>query len=600
MRLRALMWKVAFVMTTLGLSTAPDASGQAQGGGGGVDYIILVDISGSMVGLPAGSGNAVIFPQVKEALTNFIRVVDAGATITIWPFAGGLETPGRFAINSQADLDAAIQFVERLEATGRATWVYRSILDVFEAYNETRAPGNDRTVALMVFTDGLDNGPDMRNMQDVVDEFGLNRRPGDFLYYATLGIEVSAADRQALAEAPFAALVESPVGEVVPVVTIQPLLEVLDFGNLRVDGQDSRLLPLVVRGTPANGTQPRIRIQSRFTDLEGQGAFTRVEPEEVEATDSARLQLAVLNAQSIRGTEFEGYLELTSLDPGVVVAPSRVRTLFRWEAPRVLTIVSPCPTPETCDLGTLRPWQGLEEASVVLRLDADTALQRMGGNFIAEVFPDADLTLIGGGVTVNGMSGQTNLVDGQLDSMTISVQVPRDRVLEGNYGAWIRFTSSSADITGLDSLRIHVQVPTPPRTAGEWLRLGLILLLVLGAAVLVIRWATTGSVFPPKMRGQLDVLDPAEWQGSVISLAGLRRVEVGAGAPNLPSLPAGLHFIAMSTKAKGRFVRMKVMSGEVTVMPVGDRFGFPVSTFHDLNTEDRIVVGEYKISFQSY
>jgi hypothetical protein len=292
---------------------------------------------------------------------------------------------------------------------------------------------------------------------------------------------------------------------------------------------------------------------------------------------------------------------LTSMDPTVVVAPSRVRATFRWEQPRVLRIVSPCPTPDACDLGTLRPWRaGAGEAGLTLRLDADTLLQLLGGNFVAEIFPDPSLAQIGGIVAVNGLSGQTNLVDAQLDSVTVTISVPRQGAMEGEYGALVRFSGSSAEVTGLDSLRVQVQIPRPPRTAGEWLRLVLWTLLILAGIVAGTRWALTGAVMPPKMRGQLDVLEPAEWQGTSIRLSGKRVLQVGAGASALGSLPASLEFVAMRTKDRGPFVRLRVRSGDVKIIPAGDRFGMPVASFHDLKTDDRIAVDGYLISFQSF
>jgi hypothetical protein len=571
------------------------AQSTASRPGPGVDYLILVDISGSMMGLPAGAGNPVIFPQVKAALGDFLRTLEPGATVNIWPFADGLRAPGTFVIESGANIDQAVRFVEDLQANGSATWVYQSILETFETYSRGRSP--DRFAALMVFTDGLDNGPDRRSMQTVVDSFGLQRRDGDFLYYATLGVELPAAERRALEEAPYAALVTSPAGEVLPIITIQPLLQALDFGNLRVEGQGARLLPFAVRGVRPGSPQPRVSIQGRFEGLESQGAFVRVLPAGLEVSGDARLELEVLNSQSIQSDRFEGFLDFQSEDPTVIVTPSRIRASFTWEAPRFVRLVSGCAVAEVCDLGTLTPWTGLDSAELVLRMDPDTLIRRRGGNFVVEVFPDADLSRVGGFVSVNGGSGQTTLVDATADSLSIMITIPAGGVLEGRYGALLRFENSTADVIGLDSLRVEVQVPRPPRTAGEWLML--ILLLLLGALVVFLgfRYLTTGGILPPKMRGRLDVLEPHHLVGISVRLSGLQRIQVGSGSPYLGEMAGSLELFASRSRGKGTRVRMRVLSGGAQVTSLGGGFAIPVASA-ELKPGDRISIDNHVLLYQ--
>jgi hypothetical protein len=570
----AMRWVAVWAALLLGSPSALTA--QAGGARFEVDYLILVDVSGSMVGLPEGSGNPVIFPQVKAALSSFLQSLEPGTRVTLWPFANGLRTPGEFPIRTRADIDAAVRFVESLEADGNATWVYRSLNEAFDTYDRERGAAADRIAALMVFTDGLDNGPERLTMTEVVDRFGLARRDGDILYYATLGVRLPEEDRRAFANAPFASLVESEEGSVRPIVTIHPTLLNLDFGNLRAGGKSSRVEPFDVRGTAGVDRGPPLRVRASFPELEAQGSIARVNPAQLDPGPDTRIELEILNPESVRGDAFEGVLELESLDPTVVVTPTRISVRFVWQPPRVVRLIEPCAGEALCDLGALDPWRGEGVAGFSIRLDPDTAARRLGGDFTARVRMDDSTAALGPDLLrINGQTGETHLIDALSDSIVVAVQLDPATAAEGVHGGWLFFEGSSAEVAGLDSVRIGFTVPARPWGLVEWLQAVLGTLLLVACGWLAFRIVKQGGLTPPKMRGRLEVIRGPKPPYTSIDLSRRQEVRIGNGTAHLTDAGAIIRFTPRRGR-RGIQVYMDVEAGEVTWQ--GAERGIPILT----------------------
>jgi Mg-chelatase subunit ChlD len=146
------------------------------------DYLFVIDTSGSMVGKPAGSGNAVIFPQVKEALCSFIQSIESGATLAFLPFHRDVQARKEIVL-SDASRAAACDYVKSLDATGQVTWVYYSLRTALKRAEELRqGASGPRVQTILLYTDGKDNGPQDLTLEGILQHFKLQRAENEHLY----------------------------------------------------------------------------------------------------------------------------------------------------------------------------------------------------------------------------------------------------------------------------------------------------------------------------------------------------------------------------------------------------------------------------------
>ncbi|HEX2077429.1 MAG TPA: VWA domain-containing protein [Longimicrobium sp.] len=564
-----------------------------------VDYVVLIDISGSMAGRPEGSGNVNIFPQVQQAVGQFISELEPGSHVFITPFAETLGATRRFEIGGPGSAQEAIAYVNSLQATGSETHVYGAMRDVFARYNDFRRAQDDRVGVLMVFTDGLDNGPEGLSMRDVVQQFGLQRKENDFIYYATLGVNLPPEEAAALVGSGFGAHDPSPRGDVHPVRIVQPRYALLSFGNLQRNPQSQRQLRLDVRGQ----LPPEFRLgtSTQFPQLAERGIYVEVSPKRVAVQEEVRLGLTLVNAEGIPTGDYEGVIQLESSDPQVIVVPRQIRARFTYAPPRTARMLAP-PGRERLELalGRVDPWrarEGRDAAGDSLRLDLDREAAARGGNFGVRVRQDArnPSVLPAQALRVNGVAGEMHNVDAAARRLAFGVEVDRNQVKPGTYRGTLLLEDGSVELQGAREVPWTFVVARPPLGPGAVAGLVLAALAALAVlALLAMRWLAVGP-FKPLLRGRLTLRAPSDVFGEEIVLTGKRHVLLGSGTDQLPRASARVRIVPEQSRSHFR-IKLVAEEGNVQIRRPGEPYDTPVA-IEPLQDGDVITLAPYRIEY---
>ena len=308
------------------------------------DYVILVDVSGSMVGLPDGSGNAVIFPQVKQAVSTFVADLPDGSRLKLIPFSGPIDDGAihDLTITSDADRREAIAYLDNLEATGQVTWLYNAIdrgLTELAAMRE----GDDspHVQSLFIYTDALGNGPDDLALDTLLQRIDAARadQPNLYVKYVSLGVAVPNADAL-LARG--VDVNQDPAGAVSPVYEVRVSPAQVALGAL----------------SPAGSARATIQLQSNASAVAGEpvwlsvagglpgGASLEPAPSRVAVGRqvSVEFRLADPGAALAPGS-YQVDLRFESDNPNVLIAPRSVPLSFAIAAPTPTPTATPLPSP---------------------------------------------------------------------------------------------------------------------------------------------------------------------------------------------------------------------------------------------------------------
>lgn len=579
------------------LALAPGAA-RPQGAQTRVDYLVLVDVSGSMSGLPAGSGHVDIFPKVQDALAHFITELPPGNRVSITPFAESLGPTRRFEVVDAASTAAAVAYVRSLQATGSQTHVYRSMREVFGRYTDERGNGGDRIAVLMVFTDGLDNGPERMTMHDVVREFGLRRRENDFVYYATLGVSLPPSEAAALAQSGFGAHDPSPAGDVHPVRVVQPRYGLLVFGNLKRDPAARRVLALDVQGAPGD---LRLGTRTSFPSLAENGAYAEVTPRELPVLPEVQVGLRLVNPQGIAMGDYEGTIQLEPPDPRVIVVPRQIRARFTYALPRTARVLAaPGGRRPTLELGKVDPFRasGGRTAAASLRLQLDAEAAARGGDVGVRVLQDAAnaTVLPPEALRVNGRPGDVQQLAVGGRTLELAVAVRRDQVRPGRtYRGTLELSDGSVEVAGPRRIPWRFEVARAPLSAlAIAVRAALALAALAGMALFARYWAS-GGILPPVLRGRLTVREPQEAWGREIPLAGRRQVTLGSGSSELPDAGGRVRIVPERSRRRFR-VKLLAEDGTVTIRRPGEAWDVPVAA-DTLQDADVIALPPYRLEY---
>lgn len=168
--------------------------------------VFLLDTSGSMAG--KGDSRANIFAKVQGAMLRGMRATTVPGSVELLTFDRGPRERSSYLWPSErADFERT---VNRLQADGANTWLYRSMQELF-----SRLTRRDRAATTVyVVTDGIDNDPSkVASIDTALDAFNLSRGPFDKLYYVALGTRVPDDVRARFAGTSFAQVIELPVGQ---------------------------------------------------------------------------------------------------------------------------------------------------------------------------------------------------------------------------------------------------------------------------------------------------------------------------------------------------------------------------------------------------
>lgn len=579
----------------------------AQGSQAAVDYVILIDESGSMIGLPAGSDNVNILPKVKENVSSFLGQLEPGASVFVGTFSDGLKDFERFDISSQQDIDAVQRYVESVEADGSATHVYGSIETAFSEYVEWRREqpnAEHRVGTMLIYTDGKDNSG-THTIDDVLETFDAKRNRHDWLYYSTLGVDLGDREEEALDANTNTTYLPNDSGTVRPLRIVEPRYPVLDFGNLLGAGESTREMAFTVRST-GGLTDARLTATANFPDVAQQGAAVEVTPATFPLSgDNVPLTLEIVNEESLGQGVYEGTILFDAADENVIVNPAEIEVRFRYRPARTMSVQGAAGQDDpAAHFGYLSSWADTASAAsaVSLPLSFNPEARREGGSYTLSIeTAEGSPPLPPGMLTVNGRSDayhELSVSDG--DALLLATHVD-ESVPPGTYEGTMILESADLEIPDeARSIPWSLTVEERPWSLWNWLALALGVLLIGAALVSGAVWASTGAFPPwakPKMSGCLNVIRPASAYQEIV-LTGKESVAVGGGTNVLSDADAR---VTIRAERAGRAVVVKAVAdeGAPTLQRAGERHGMAFAS-EKIYPGDVLIVGVYQLEFTPY
>ena len=337
------------------------------------DYVFMIDISGSMVGLPEGSGNKNIFPEVKAALTEYITQIPKGNNVIIIPFHEGVQGKFEKLINSNDDYKSISTYLNQLIANGRRTFIYQSIDHVFKnvSINPDRS---NRILQLYLYTDGQDNGPGNFTFNSILEEFELKKEEYSgyaYFKYITLGI-ASPAFNTELPEG--VTLLEEPPGKVHTNIPISITPHVLDFGNLAHVNSSTRTVLFNYDDRLVGNQKPVIRLSAQFDELEQSGLAVKISPLRILLNrDSYEIKIEVINLtesniHQIENIDVTGLIKLSSEDPYLSINPNIIQSILHFYEKMTVELLPIHQTKLTFDFGELENQDGYFVGDIPVRV----------------------------------------------------------------------------------------------------------------------------------------------------------------------------------------------------------------------------------------
>lgn len=234
------------------------------------DLVYLVDVSGSMIGLPLGSGAKDIFFKVVEALKNHIKTLKPSTRVFIITFSDGLHdvdgeegthykpiwTKEIKAVTEQSDKEEILKYVANLnrdvrkpQGHGWQTAIYDSMKITLETLDKLREDyektyphskyKDSHAQEIILFTDGKDTKSRQWNFEKFLQEFNFRRAEDKmgthiFLKIITLGKNVfSEKERKKIRKQQGMEIIDQPKPPIViksPTSSTIPWKKIITFG----------------------------------------------------------------------------------------------------------------------------------------------------------------------------------------------------------------------------------------------------------------------------------------------------------------------------------------------------------------------------------
>src|SRR2546426_6454251 len=128
----------------------------AQPTNGSVDWIFVLDTSASMHGADGASN---IFDRVKSTIGDFVRATHQGDSVALYTFDSDTQLRNSIRITTESDRLELLKAIYALQSNGARTYTGKAIHDALSRATELKdQPGaSDRTVSIVLFTDGLED-----------------------------------------------------------------------------------------------------------------------------------------------------------------------------------------------------------------------------------------------------------------------------------------------------------------------------------------------------------------------------------------------------------------------------------------------------------
>lgn len=321
----------------------------------------MIDVSGSMIGLPPDSGARDIFPKVAETLKEHIKTLKSGSRVFIFTFADGPhDVDGAEGIHyrpmwekeirdatERLDKEEIERYVDQLNQDvrenighGWETAIYDSVKIALERFDKLREDYEKTHPSekykdlhiqkIILFTDGKDTRSKEWNFERFLNEFNFRRaedKMGDriFLKIITLGEHVfSEEERKKIEEQPWIEIRDQPEPEkeiiiASPIFLINP--SKISFDGLTRNATEHQ--QFIVKAE--NLLRPKSLniilegINKEIIDLSLSPSIIHLTPEEPSATFTLEVK-AIKNLPWWKSSKVEILIQ----DPGKTVAKAAI------------------------------------------------------------------------------------------------------------------------------------------------------------------------------------------------------------------------------------------------------------------------------------
>lgn len=327
------------------------------------EILFLIDVSGSMIGLPAGSGNRDIFPEILRPIVNHVRSdARVGDTLHILTFAHGIHAvsqaggyPGTWTrrIAFEQDKVDVVRYVEGLNlalrergGAGSRTAIRDSVAIALARLQEfqERYPGGRRAYRdrydqlLVLFTDGRDNVSRV-TPEEIARRFDLLRSE-EYMGNNILWAYYALANAPIPADLPAGVVTASRIPERFVYLTVEP--GTLSFGRMTPSGEGtSASLALHAQG---EFNASAVTFTTTGLQLPGGAAAAVVSERQAIASQDREMKLtlkvsnpAALLAEAERRQHdqaYTGQIGLSVADPLVRLSRDRVSFSFTVPVPK--------------------------------------------------------------------------------------------------------------------------------------------------------------------------------------------------------------------------------------------------------------------------
>ena len=489
------------------------------------DSVFIVDTSGSMATpMPSGS----LMEQVRRELVRFTTAAAfKDNSVRLVTFDEGIQSDSRF--NFPNDRAAFVARVNNLQATGKHTYVYRSLGQVL---SELRGQP-DVANAVYLFTDGEDNERPQHPIAEVINDYGVHRGAFDWLFYVNLGLPTPTDVRQATNGLSRVRAISTAEGAVpqLSALTVRPSQIVL--GNFQTTpGAQGANLSVDLTGAAAS-----VPVTFPSGDaLDAHGAALTIHPSVITLA-TRTLQFNLLNATNLPPGQYHTTLCLNAPD-GVIVRPETIPITFDYH-----------PAPAYAIAAT--PGQG---KSLQLNSKGSQTLDyALTGNTWAKDPVTVDVKNVPDGlqIGVNGRPAPGQVLPGQPLRVTLTnVALPSGQ--DGIQPA-LAFTPPPGASINTTSLMLP-SFSTPKSFWQQWWWLILILALLAALLLALLAWYVVSN----RAWAKAMIVSPGDCRGYDASLRGSRpdvgqvsgckdldglRLERQTGSPNgvkVRGVPSGV------------------------------------------------------------
>lgn len=165
------------------------------------DVVILLDTSASMVGQGTDPKAQDIWSKVLSNLADLVGTLPASTRVMVLPFDQGVHTDEAHTFATRPARQELLTYLATIKPTGQSTWIYESVVSAYQQLTTWSQGQPQRTQALYVYTDGLDNGAHSATwVDDLSRTVRLQRSAHPYLYtfYNDLQSQLTAPQVQTL------------------------------------------------------------------------------------------------------------------------------------------------------------------------------------------------------------------------------------------------------------------------------------------------------------------------------------------------------------------------------------------------------------------